>query len=109
MRRNDASADRQPEARPTRRRGPIGAGGAMELAKDGLLLPLRDALPFVRYLNQNLSIFRPGRDADRCSRGSMADGILEQVDENLLDQQLVNRHQRQRVWESGLYRVTGKT
>jgi hypothetical protein len=70
---------------------------SVELAEDGLLLTNRYSGPAVHNLDHHRAIFRPGRDGNRSSSGGVFGCILSVVDEDLLDQKLVDRHQ----WKRG--------
>ena len=92
VRRDDAAADGEPQAHARARR----AAGALELVEDALLLPGGQARTAVgdrrRSLRRSpasamMSIGVPG--------GVCFDGVLQQVDEDLLQQDLVHRDQRQ--------------
>ena len=94
---DDAAADGEPEPDAAA----AGAAAAMELLEDRVLLPGRQARTAVGDVRDHLAAAGLGADLDRRARRGVLGGVLQQVDEDLLQQDLVHRHQRQVRREAG--------
>ena len=80
----------RPRPTPPRR-----AAAAVELLENTLLLTGRQTRAPVRHVRDHLTGPARGPDLDRGARRRVLRGVLEQVDEHLLQQDLVHRHQRE--------------
>ena len=93
---DDATADRETQARAARRAGidrPARFGGT-----SGRWSPRHPAgMPGPRSATSTTtaSPFGPGRYGDRGSGRRVLRRVLQQVDEDLLDEELIDRHQRE--------------
>ena len=90
--------DREPEPGAGGRRPAVVAGrarGAVELPEHQLLRARRHPGAAVRHFHADRTVGRPRGHRDRGPWRRVLGGVLQQVDEHLLDQQLVHRHQRE--------------
>src|SRR2546429_1281427 len=91
VRLDDALTDREAEA------GAPAAGGlpAVELLEDLVLRAAGQPRAVVRDLDGDGLVRRGRDDADRTFGRRVLDGVVEEVDQYLLDEHVVDRHQRQ--------------
>src|SRR5437667_724364 len=91
VRPDDALADR--EAEPG---APAAVGlPAIELLEDPVLLPARQPRTAVGDLDGDGAVRRGRDDSDRALGRGVLERVVEEVHENLLDEHVVDRHQRQ--------------
>ena len=87
-----------PRAMASPRPGPAARPGgvaAVELLEDERLLAGREPRPAIGDHHVHLAVLDGGRDLDRASLGRVLDGVVQNVDEHLLDEEGIEGHQRQ--------------
>src|ERR1041384_2422452 len=89
---DDPPADREPKP------GPGDLAVAMlhpvEFIEDTLQILRRNPLPLIGHIDRHAPVAPAGMDADRRSGRGISRGIVEQIDEHLLDQHEVEPQQR---------------
>jgi hypothetical protein len=105
VRSDNAPADREPKPGTS---GVIGAWSAMKLLEDGFLHADRYSCTAVGDLHDYRTIISPGGNGDRCLRRRMLRRVFEEVNEYLLDQEFIDRDQRQVMGKLGPDRVRSK-
>src|SRR5579863_2187021 len=96
-----SAADRQAEADSSL----PGRSRSVELVKDQLLFALRYSRPAIRDLEENGPIDLGSGEVDRALRRGVFQGILEQVDQDLLYQNAVDQDRRELRRKVGRYRT----
>src|ERR1019366_2992276 len=94
---DDAAADREAEPDPPA----LAFAHAVELLEHALGVLAIDARPAVGDLDLDLALERPRGDVDRRARRRVLRRVLDEVDEHLLDEDRVERHERQVAREVG--------
>src|SRR5262245_18698519 len=91
VRLDDGAADGKAQADPVN----AGRPATVELVEDPLLVAWRKARPAVSELDPDRGRHDRGRDVDGTLGRRVPDGVVEEVQEELLDQLGVDRHERQ--------------
>src|SRR4029078_12190888 len=94
----EAPADRQSQTGPGP--DPIALSGAIELVEDPLEILFRDAVAFVQHLKDDGPLLLPGLYDDGRLRRGIFGGVVEQVEEHLLEQHGIDRDHRQVAGEA---------
>src|SRR5262245_17404682 len=89
---NDTTANRQPQSGTTGLSGPL---GAIKLFKHALLLTRRQSWSLVSHFDGHSTVRGPSRKRQRTAWGGVFDGVIEHIDQHLLDQHAIQGHQRQ--------------
>src|SRR5437762_8576700 len=92
---HDALADREAEAGAPAAR----LLAAIKLLEDLVLLTARQPRAAVGDFDGDGAIHRGRDDPDRTSLGGVLDGVVEEVDQHLLDEHVVDRDERQTGWD----------
>ena len=97
VRAHDTPTDREPEADPAA----LTLVHAIEFLEDALDVGLVDPRAAIGNLDLDLALQGSRSDVDRAARGGVLDGVLDEVDEHLLDQDRVEGHERQIARDAG--------
>jgi hypothetical protein len=81
---------------------------AIKLLEHLVFVAARQAGTVVGDLDRDRLVGRRGEDADRAGARRVLDRVVQQIDQHLLDQHVVNRHQRQILWNLRVHAPIGE-